>query len=144
MWFSRRSRAARRRGCDGLGAAVTAIPGWPIAAARLSVPSVVFVAGLPAPEAVPAPISEPDTVMHSIAALIASGEAWTDPGPTVGRAVVGTTPAPAQPVVLEVPAALAVPRVQLGFRDGTTAALDPDSDQALALEELAVLLNLRD
>jgi hypothetical protein len=29
------------------------------------------------------------------------------------------------------------PRVQLGFRDGTTTALDPASSQSLALEELA-------
>ncbi len=34
-------------------------------------------------------------------------------------------------------------RVQLGFRDGTTASLDPDSEQAHALEELALMLNAR-
>jgi len=46
-------------------------------------------------------------------------------------------------------AATAVPsqpsgRVQLGFRDGSTASLAPDSEQAAALEELAQLLNRRD
>jgi hypothetical protein len=35
-------------------------------------------------------------------------------------------------------------RVQLGFRDGSTASLAPDSEQAAALEELAELLNWRD
>lgn len=37
-----------------------------------------------------------------------------------------------------------ISRIQLGFRDGTTASLDPDSEQAAALEELALLLSLRD
>ena len=62
--------------------------------------------------------------MASIAALIDSGEAWGDPGRTSPRAPT--------------------PRIELGFRDGTTAALDPDCEQALALEELAILLNFRD
>lgn len=34
-------------------------------------------------------------------------------------------------------------RVELGFRDGTSAALDPDSEQALALAELTALLTGR-
>lgn len=38
----------------------------------------------------------------------------------------------------------AAPRVQLGFRDGTSASLDPDSEQALALELLAQSLTRRD
>ena len=33
-------------------------------------------------------------------------------------------------------------RVQLGFRDGSSTVLDPDSEQAAALEELALLLTL--
>ncbi|TAL22574.1 MAG: hypothetical protein EPN99_05755 [Frankiales bacterium] len=37
-----------------------------------------------------------------------------------------------------------VARVQLGFRDGTSASLDPDSEQALALELLAQSLTRRD
>ena len=36
------------------------------------------------------------------------------------------------------------PRVQLGFRDGTSASLDPESEQALALEMLAQSLTRRD
>jgi len=35
-------------------------------------------------------------------------------------------------------------RVQLGFRDGTSAALDPTSDQAQVLQELARSLANRD
>ena len=42
------------------------------------------------------------------------------------------------------PDAPAAPRVQLGFRDGTSASLDPDSEQALALELLAQSLTRRD
>lgn len=36
------------------------------------------------------------------------------------------------------------PRVELGFRDGTTAALAPGSAQAKALTEIASLLTQRD
>ena len=36
------------------------------------------------------------------------------------------------------------PRVELGFRDGSTAALAPDSAQALALVALAGVLTKRD
>jgi len=39
--------------------------------------------------------------------------------------------------------AVKAPRVQLGFRDGSTASLDAGSEQAVALEELAALLNRR-
>ncbi|MGB8651197.1 MAG: hypothetical protein WCD35_11105 [Mycobacteriales bacterium] len=36
------------------------------------------------------------------------------------------------------------PRVELGFRDGSTAALAPDSAQARALTEIAQVLTRRD
>lgn len=36
------------------------------------------------------------------------------------------------------------PRVELGFRDGTTAALAPGSEQAKALTDLASVLTQRD
>jgi hypothetical protein len=36
------------------------------------------------------------------------------------------------------------PRVQLGFRDGTSTSLDPSSSQSQALEELAQSLTRRD
>ena len=35
-------------------------------------------------------------------------------------------------------------RVELGFRDGSTAALPPDSAQARALTEIAAVLTRRD
>ena len=47
--------------------------------------------------------------------------------------LVGAPPLPLQVIA----------RVQLGFRDGTTALLDPDSEQAHALEELALMLTTR-
>ena len=68
-----------------------------------------------------------------------------------GRHALGAavTALPAAPLAVEVtpaaPPAPALPasRVQLGFRDGSTASLDPGSEQAVALEELAGLLTRR-
>ena len=42
------------------------------------------------------------------------------------------------------PPASAAPRVELGFRDGSTAALAPESAQAKALTEIASVLTQRD
>lgn len=70
-----------------------------------------------------APAAAPH-VMVSIAALIASGEAWS------------TEPPP--------PPAWRLPRVQLGFRDGSSASLDPSSSQSRALQALARSLTRRD
>lgn len=81
----------------------------------------------------PAGPARPDT-SSAFAALVA---AEVD-APRVPSAL---EPAAADLLAAEPPAA---PRVQLGFRDGSTASLDPDSDQAAALEQLAILLNLRD
>ena len=127
------------------------------------------------------PSAAPPTLAGSIAALIASGEAWADPGvrpapytgshptdpggvapkslPTVAAAPVSVASPPDSVPPARVPAAMAAvrielpalapprpvvsaSRVQLGFRDGSTAVLDPD--QAAALEELAGLLTSRD
>jgi hypothetical protein len=44
---------------------------------------------------------------------------------------------PVAAVPLGPPALTNAPRVQLGFRDGSCAELDPASTQALALRELA-------
>ncbi len=44
----------------------------------------------------------------------------------------------------EAPAASAGPRVALGFRDGSTAELDPESETFLALEALAAELSSAD
>ena len=57
-------------------------------------------------------------------------------------------PEPAPPVAAPPPplppAPPAPPRVELGFRDGSTAALAPGSDQAKALSEIASVLTQRD
>lgn len=51
----------------------------------------------------------------------------------------------AEPVVAAYePAVAAEPRVELGFRDGSTAALAPGSAQARALTEIASVLTRRD
>lgn len=105
--------------------------------------------------------SVPADVAAEVALLLATGEAWDQPD----------TPAPAAPAVLPrtpaapafvppAPAALtrapvapvpsaAVPaqvrrHVELVFRDGSSAALDPDGEQALALAELSALLTGRE
>jgi hypothetical protein len=54
------------------------------------------------------------------------------------------TPAPVQvPAATPMPTA-AGPRVELGFRDGSTAALAPGSEQARALTDIASMLTTRD
>ena len=104
-----------------------------------------------------------DELFDSIAELIASGEAWAQtPAATlvVPAAVLPVFAVPVQAVPVQAVPVQAVPvqavpvhipapephgtRVSIGFRDGTTAVLDRDSEQAAALEELAALLSLRD
>jgi hypothetical protein len=55
-------------------------------------------------------------------------------------------PAPAAEVSAQAAAAdpAPAPRVELGFRDGSTAALAPGSEQAKALTDLASVLTQRD
>ena len=69
------------------------------------------------------------------------------PAPTVSAP---TLPAAAAPAPVRSPAAtvatlpsVPVSRVQLGFRDGSTASLAAGSEQAVALEALAGMLNRR-
>jgi hypothetical protein len=59
----------------------------------------------------------------------------------LGAAVTAIPSVPAAPPV-DLPAA--APRVELGFRDGTTAALAPGSEQAKALTDIASALTQRD
>ena len=64
----------------------------------------------------------------------------------LGAAVTSIPSArPVAPVVPAAPVAAPAPgpRVELGFRDGTTAALAPGSDQAKALTEIASALTQR-
>ncbi|MCU1624038.1 MAG: hypothetical protein JWL79_2883 [Frankiales bacterium] len=60
--------------------------------------------------------------------------------PAVPAAVVPPPPPPPAQVVEEPPR----PRVELGFRDGSTAALAPESAQAKALTDIASVLTRRD
>jgi hypothetical protein len=53
-------------------------------------------------------------------------------------------PPEANPVISPEPSAAEGPRIELGFRDGSTAALAPGSEQARALTEIASVLTQRD
>lgn len=56
-------------------------------------------------------------------------------------------PAPEPAPVVRAPEPVLVvsgPRVELGFRDGSRASLDPSSEQARALEGIAAVLTRRD
>jgi hypothetical protein len=114
-------------GRHALGAAVTSIPSGPVpvAVAPSAVsPSVAAVPSDSVPE--PAPAAPASLLVDEITALLASGEAWA--GPEVETSWS--------------PPALGG-RVQLGFRDGSSTALDPSSSHSQALEELAQSLTRR-
>ena len=115
------------------------------------VPRAVTVAAQEPPDE--AVVDPRDELFDSIAALIASGEAWAQTpaaAPVVPAAVLPAFAMPVQAMPVQaVPVYIPAPephgtRVSIGFRDGTTAVLDRDSEQAAALEELAALLSLRD
>lgn len=82
--------------------------------------------------AVPAPVhaSAPVPVAVPAAAPVAA-----EPRPAA--------PPPTAPVTPE-PVLAPGPRVELGFRDGSRASLDPSSDQARALEDIAAVLTRKD
>jgi hypothetical protein len=148
----------RPRGRHALGGAVTGIPSQPLAPyVPAPLPTVrPDAVSAPAP-AVPAPSAQPSTepsVLSSIAQLIATGEAWADPArdlpqlPAVHEVSWAERVAPAgdrssAPVAVTVPSGSTPgPRVSLGFRDGSSAALDPASEHAAALEQLARTLTV--
>ena len=79
--------------------------------------------------------------MSSIAELIATGEAWATEPIAAAPPRVAAVVAPPTPAQAAVPIA---PRVQLGFRDGSSTTLEPGSSQSRALEELAQSLTRRD
>lgn len=68
--------------------------------------------------------------MHALGAAVTAIPSYVPPAPA---------PAAVPEPVLEVG-----PRVELGFRDGSTAALAPGSAQAKALTEIASILTHRD
>lgn len=145
----------RSRGRHALGAAVTQIPSGPPQAAprpplAMSEPDdpdsspAELEAGHPVPEqvAAPEPVEAPrpvpsDPLLDPLDVLLAAGATW------------GRSPTPLlEPTLHDAPPLHGAPssttgRVQLGFRDGTTASLHPESEQARALEELALMLNTR-
>ena len=104
----------RSRGRHSLGAAVTALPAAPLAVEVTPA----------APPAVPV---EPLDIAPSVPVVQLLAVAPTVP------AAAALAPTPALPSS----------RVQLGFRDGSTASLEPGSEQAVALEVLAGHLTRR-
>ena len=66
------------------------------------------------------------------------------PSLPVARVVPASYGAFAHPEAVAVPVVPPGPRVELGFRDGTTAALAPGSEQARALTDIASVLTQRD
>jgi len=166
-WFGRK----KAKGRHALGAAVTSIPFGPLNGSGLSAPAppVSLPAGPlaeptdePPPPAAPGPVHaaplavtvRPDRPLPSAASEDASAQHALDHALTElmlvdadaplsaapPAAAAAQRPVPPQPAV--VPSS--VPRVQLGFRDGTSTTLDPSSDQSQALELLAQSLTRRD
>ena len=113
----------RRRGGRGsaLGAAVTGIPSGTVVPAPLLPPIL--------PPTPPAAAAGPVARAVPVAAPV--------PPAPVPPAPVAPAPPMAAPLVVPVPSG---PRVELGFRDGSRACLDPASEEAQALDELARLL----
>lgn len=111
--------------------------GWPIESeplVMLTEPFMEVSVDRPTNHLMDAPVTEP--AAHPRADLPPEVDAHASIGllDPVDESAVPATP----PVPLHVTG-----RVQLGFRDGTTALLDPDSEQAHALEELALMLTVR-
>jgi hypothetical protein len=132
----------RVRGRHALGAAVTSIPSGPVPVALVppaASPPVAAVLSGAVPEPAPAP-SAPQ-VIDQIEALLPSDAVWPVPVPVPDVLPVGAAVAVAQTEPSWSPPVLG--RVQLGFRDGSSAALDPSSSHSQALEELAQSLTRR-
>jgi hypothetical protein len=87
---------------------------------------------------------------HALGAAVTSIPSGLPPRVAAPVAVVPEQVVTAEPVVAEMPQvpvqapAPRAPRVELGFRDGTSAALAPGSEQATALQEIASVLTRRD
>jgi hypothetical protein len=100
-----------------------------------------------APVAAPVEIApEPTTARVPVQHAPEPVTVRSDRPPPATAPLVAATPRPA-PTPLPAAPALQVPtppRVQLGFRDGTSTTLAADSEQAVALELLAQLLTRRD
>lgn len=92
-------------------------------------------------EAASAPAASSRDLLASFAVALASDQA--EP-PAVAAPRLVAPPAEPWPVDQEPDGGAGQQhgRIQLGFRDGSSTTLDPDSEQAAALEELALLLTL--
>lgn len=66
------------------------------------------------------------------------------PAPAPEPAVAPLAPPPVAPLAPPAVQEPTGPRVELGFRDGSTTALAPGSEQARALTDIASLLTRRD
>jgi hypothetical protein len=111
----------RSKGRHALGAAVTSIPAEPVRPVAVSL-------GLPAdpdPAPAPAPVGQPPA--PAVPPQPALDWSFPELHPASAAAAEGLP---------------AGPRVELTFRDGTSAALDPS--QARALDEIAQVLTRRD
>lgn len=130
------------------------VPAPPVFAADQPVPAPVA-APTQAAQVLALPSYVPGGAAAALAAAIAEQTARAAADPSYGipvEPVVAVVPVqpppfvPTQPPLLD-PSRLRLPeqvahepRVSLGFRDGSTTSLRPDSDQARALEELARLM----
>ena len=137
-------------------------PPAPVASAQTAPAPVADVPSAPAPLP-PVQVAAPPTYVQPSPAAVQAVPVAPAPLPPVVQ-----VPAPVAPPASQEPSARAsleaaladllppqestadayappsAPRVQLGFRDGSSASLDPDSEQALALELLAQSLTRRD
>lgn len=92
------------------------------------------------------PAAPPVVLVHPPASVdLPPWPVLSTPAPAV---IAQGTPPLAEPVPIDCPPAVPAqesgPRVELGFRDGSVAALAPDSAQARALTEIAQVLTRRD
>ena len=129
-----------------LGAAVTGLPSSAPTASPLLPPPTPAEAVRPAP----APLPAPDAPLLSAPAVppppaapaygVAPVPPPAVPTPVLTAPLPPAAAAPGPTAPAPVPPARVGPHVELGFRDGSHTALDPDSEQALALAELAAVL----
>jgi hypothetical protein len=82
---------------------------------------------------------------HALGAAVTAIPSLPAQVPPAPRPVVAArAPEPTPEAIPEPVAEPTVPRVELGFRDGSSAALAPWSEQAKALTDIASLLTQRD
>lgn len=118
----------RSRGRHALGPAVTSIPAAPVQAAPLP--------------AAPVRYAEPPVAPVQYAAPPAPSPVHYAPAPPAPAELDWSFPELQQPPAVPLVEVAPGPRVELTFRDGTSASLD--ATQARALDEIAQVLTRRD